>query len=271
MSWRVGEISAWTFLLGLVKLLRMSAGKNSHFPHVVCLAMLAAACVLRIGVLSAKAQKLNTVSNASNTNAASESNVEVLPTVTVTASGLAHDPRADKAWQELERAEKDVPNLPIAFCWKLEFQTVHPEDVGKFLDKRWIPDEIEKADKARDFYTRFPRYSKVWDARAWEYENLAKACSFMGSWDEAEANLRQSGLYAEPQLWSGKNLAPRLMTLEKLLLENTNLLSSSRFLFRGCWVDRLATGPEQDWLAAAQELRRDFPQEEQSYSNSLSR
>jgi hypothetical protein len=249
---------------GLIKSTRMSAGKYNHFPHLVCMAMLAAGCVFSIDVLSGQTQTVDSVSNAT-TNARPESDVAVLPAVVVTASGPAHDPKADRAWQELERVEKDVPNLPIAICWKLEFQTVLPEDVGKFLDKSWIPDQLKKADQARDFYTSFPHYSKAWDARIWEYGNLVNAFSFMRCWDEVEANLRQSGLPAKPQVWSSTNVAPRVMTLEKLLLENTNLPPSSRLHFRGHHVERLGTGPEEDWLEAAQALRRDFPQEEQSY------
>jgi hypothetical protein len=219
------------------------------------MAMLTGALVLSMG----------SVFNASTTNSPPGSNVEVLPSVVVTASRPTHDPKADKAWQELERAEKDVPSLPIAFCWKLEFQTVRPDDAGKFLDNSGIPDELKKADKARDFYTRFPHYSKVWDARIWEYENIVRAYSLMSFWDEAVVNLRQSGLPANPQVWSCTNLAPRLMTLEKLLLENTNLTPSSQFRFRTNRVDRLAAGPEEDWMEAAQALRMDFPQEEHAY------
>jgi hypothetical protein len=260
-----GKISAWTILVGPVKFAPMSAGKNSQFPHAVCKAMLTGAFVLSMGVLPAQAQTGNWISNAPTTNVLPESNVEVLPAVVVTASSPTHDPKADKAWQELERVEKEVPSLPISFCWKLEFQTVLPEDVGKFLDKSWIPNALKKADKARDFYTRYPHYSKAWDARIWEYDNLVEACSCMRSWDEAEANLQQSRLLAKPQVWSCTNLAPRIMTLEKLLLENTNLPPSSQFHFRSNQADRLAADPEEDWLEAAQALRRDFPQEENAY------
>jgi hypothetical protein len=136
--------------------------------------------------------------------------------------------------------------------------------VGKFLDKSWIPEELGNADKARDFSARFPHDSKVWDARIWEYENLVAVCSCMRSWGEAEANLQQSKLLAQPQVWSSTNLGPRLLALEKLLTENTNLSQSSQFRIRSARLDRLAAGPEQDWLEAANALRRDFPQEERA-------
>lgn len=240
----------------------MSEGKSPHFPRAAFMTMLAAACVSGNGILPAQAQKGNLVSNASTTNAPPEAKAEVLPELVVTGTGPAHDPKADQAWQELERAESAVPNLPIGFCWKLEFQSVLPEDVGKFLDKSWIPDELGKADKARDFCARFPYYFKVWDARIWEYGHLVNASAGMASWDEAEANLQSSGLLANTQVWSCTNLAPRLITLEKLLMENTNLSQSSQFHTRIDRLDRLAGGPKEDWLEAAKALQRDFPQEE---------
>ena len=252
-------------MVGLIKSTRMGKGKKSLFPHATFIARLAAAYVLGIGNLPLQAQRGNLDPTAPATNTTPERKVEVLPAVVVTGTGPAHDPKADKAWQELERAEKAVPNLPIGFCWKLEFQSILPEDVGKFLDKTWIPDQLSKADKARDFCAHFPRYSKVWDARIWEYDNLVKACAFIGSWDEAEANLQQSGLPAKTQVWSFTNLTPRLMTLEKQLMENTNLPQSSQFHIHGDRVDRLCAGPEKDWLEAAQALQRNFPREEHSY------
>jgi AhpC/TSA family len=259
------KISAWTVLASLIKSMPMSEGKYSRFPQATLMAMLAAAFVSVISILPAQAQKGNLVPNVSATNAAPGANAEVLQEVVVTGTGPNHDPKADKAWQELERAEKTMPNLPISFCWKLEFQSVLPEDVGKFLDKTWIPDDLKKADMARDFAMRFPYYSKVWDARIWEYDNLVEACILMGSWNEAEANLRQSGLPAKTQVWSFTDLAPRLITLERLLMENTNLPQSSQFHIRSDRLDRLSSGPEEDWLEAAEAMRRDFPQEEHSY------
>jgi hypothetical protein len=38
-----------------------------------------------------------------------------------------------------------------------------------------IPEDLKKADKARDFSARFPTYPKVWGARMFEYQNLAEA------------------------------------------------------------------------------------------------
>lgn len=241
----------------------MSDSKNQLFPRAV-FTMMATACVWAPCVLPAQAQN-DLAPNVSTTNAPPQSNVEVLPAVVVTAATPTDDPKADKAWQELERAEKAVPNLPIGFCWKLEFQSVLPEDVSKFFDKSWIPDQLSKAEKARDFSARFPHYSKVWDARIWEYDNLVKACSFMESWNEAEANLRQSGLPAQPPAWSSPDLAPRLLALEKQLMENTKLPRSGQYRTRGDQVERLSAGSDKGWLEAAQALRRDFPQEEYSY------
>ena len=265
MPLAVGKISAWTVLAGLTKFRAMSECKNYHVPQAAFMAMLAAACVLAISILPAQAQTGNLVPNVSSTNAPAEAKAEVLPEVVVTGTSPTNDPKADKAWQKLERAEKAVPDLPIGFCWKLEFQRILPEDVGRFLDKSLIPDDLRKADLARDFCTRFPFYSKVWDARIWEYDNLVEACALMESWNEAETNLRQSGLLAKTQVWSSTNFGPRLLALEKLLLENTNLSRSSQFHIRSNLVERLAAGPEEDWLAAAKALRKDFPQEEYSY------
>ncbi len=243
----------------------MSEGKNYHIPHPAFMAMLAAVCVLAISNLPVHAQTGNLVPNGSSTNASVEAKAEVLPEVVVTGTAPTNDPKADKAWQKLERAEKAVPDLPIGFCWKLEFQRVLPDDVSKLLDKSLIPDDIRKADLARDFCERFPFSGKVWDARIWEYDNLVEASAWMESWNEAEANLRQSGLPAKTQVWSSTNFGPRLLSLEKLLLENTNLSRSCQFHIRSNLVERLAAGSEEDWLAAAKALRKHFPQEEYSY------
>jgi hypothetical protein len=244
----------------------MNHSKIARFQQAFA-AMLTAAWVVGIGLLSAQAQEGNLGLSAGGTNGSPKNEVQALPTIVVTGVGPSRDPKADKAWQDLERAEKAVPHLPIGFCWKLEFQSVLPEDVGKFLDKTWIAEELGKADKARDFFARFPFYPKVWDAQVWEYENLVQAYGCMSSWNEAVANMQQSGLLARPQVWSCTNFEPRLMALEKLLLEKTNLPPSTEFRFRAGRVERLSAGPEQEWLEAAKALQKDFPEEEHAYDS----
>jgi hypothetical protein len=237
------------------------------FPARTFIIGLVAVCALVIGIFQAQGQKVKAAPAAPTTHAMPNTNVVVLPSVVVTAA-MADDPKADKAWAELVRVEKAVWGLPVGFQVKLGMEIVRPEDMGKFVDKTAVADAKNKADKAKDFYVRFPNYSKVWDARIWEYENLVRAYDFMSLWDEAETNLKSSGLLFKPQGWtySNTNLLSRIIALENVLLENTNLSRSNQFIIREYRVERLSRGPEQDWLEAAKALQMDFPQEEEAYN-----
>jgi hypothetical protein len=229
--------------------------------------MLAAVCGLVVGILPAQGQKVKMGSAAPAAVAlpdTTDTNVVVLPPVVVTAA-MADDPAAAKAWKKLVRDEKAIARLPFIFDLKLMLGTLHPEDIANFEDKHAIPEDLKKADLARDFYTRFPYYSKAWDARVLEYDNLENGCAEMSIWDEVVVNLQQSGLAVKPPVWTFTNLVSRMIALEQALMANTNLSSTNQFTVRIDRVDRLSFGPEDDFLAALKELQRDFPQQLEAY------
>ena len=188
----------------------------------------------------------------------------------VTGKGPPRDPKADKAWQQLEQFEKARPSLPsvglpLILTYSTFVEDLRPEAVSRMVDKVTIPDHLKKADKARDFYQRFPNYFKAWDARIWEYEHLSGIHYCMSAWSEAEQTLEQNGLLGKAQVRSFTNLEPRLLALEKILLNNTNLSRSNQFLIRRDRLGRLADGPGEEWWNAAKELQQDFPRNENSY------
>jgi len=151
---------------------------------------------------------------------------------------------AGAAWKALQKAFR--PPSPPA-----EWQTNRPseEEIQKFQQQQGKL-AAEAADKARDFYTRFPNDPKAGEAREKEYQ-LAGAAVRLGNTD-AEA---------------------RLAALETARINDPNLGEDERFELRAQAVQRVAMSKRSEGTAAvmtelekgARALLKDFPKRPEGY------
>src|SRR5579872_753286 len=153
------------------------------------------------------------------------------------ANTATNNAEADKAWRETYKATRAPAPPP-------EWQEKEPssEEVAKF----YLPALISGADKAKDFYTRFPQHAKAKDARALEYKLLTMAA----------------------QRYGGTNQTVRLEALEKARLDDPNLDEGERFQLRMQGAQRLMTGlPETmaEVEKAMRAMQKDFPKREEVY------
>jgi thiol-disulfide isomerase/thioredoxin len=229
--------------------------------------MLAVTGFFAIVGLPVQAQKGTMAPNVSTTNAQPAAKAVVLPSVAVTAPAPANNPKADKAWREVERADKAEPLPPIGLMLKGLFGTPGPEDIRNLTGKKAIPDETKTADKAADFAAHFPNHPKVLAALVVEYKHLAQAWRYVRDLNQMEAMLKAKGQLSDPQKFSFPDVLPRLLVLEKECLANTNLLESDRFFVRNEQVFRLLDGPRDEFVDAAKALQRDFPQKSSPYAD----
>jgi hypothetical protein len=227
--------------------------------------MLAGTAFFGIAGLPAQAQKGMMAPSVSTTSAQPEAKTVVLPSVVVTAPAPAKNPKADKAWREVEKADKAEPLPPFGLILKGIFGTPGPEDVRNLMGKTAIPDEIKTADKAADFAAHFPNHPKVLAALVVEYKHLAQAWRYVRDLNQMEAMLKAKGQLSDPQKFSFTNVLPRLLALEKECLPNTNLPDADRFIFRNNQVLRLQDGPLDEFVDAAKALQKDFPEKINSY------
>jgi hypothetical protein len=226
---------------------------------------LAATGLLALSSLPAQAQGWKTAPTVPTNNAAPAVGAAVLPEVVVTGTASTNDPKADKAWRELERAEKADPMPPVSLIFKFVVGASGEKTWRNVFEKFEIPEAMKKADKARDFSARFPNHPKCWAARIYEYQNLADTYESVNNWNSLAARLKKSGSPPDSRILSFTNLLPRIITLEKQFLENTNWSPSQRFWLREQQVSRLSCGPFDDYAEAAKALQRDFPQETDPY------
>jgi len=145
---------------------------------------------------------------------------------------------ADKAWREVESVSK--PPAPPA---EWQAKRPSPEEIAKFRDKQKELVVIA-ADKARDFYTKYPQHPKAADAKKKEYELLGMAAR-MGV----------------------PTVADRLSKLDAEKLKDPSLTEDERFKIRTQQVEQLALslrpkGPAAmfaSYESGARALQKDFP------------
>ncbi|MDB6065145.1 MAG: Alkyl hydroperoxide reductase/ Thiol specific antioxidant/ Mal allergen [Pedosphaera sp.] len=162
----------------------------------------------------------------------------VLPTRAQEApTVLTNTVDADKAWKEVYRAAQS-PMPPK------EWQENKPtqEEIAKFYTEGLL----KGADKAKDFYTRFPEHAKAGEAHKTEYKLLNIAAQQFGD----------------------TNHAPRLAMLEKERLNDPKLSEDERFQLRMGAAKRLmggAPGSADEFTKAVVALQKDFPKREEVY------
>jgi thiol-disulfide isomerase/thioredoxin len=160
-----------------------------------------------------------------------------------TNTSAAADAEAEKAWKDLQRATRP-PMTPA------EWQG-HPsqEQVQEFRAKNAVLAE-EAADKAKDFYTRFPNHPKAADAHKKELDMLRNA-EMLGSTNKSAA----------------------LAALEEQRLNDPKLSEKERLdlrmkAFQRSVMSKQSEGHEA-MLAAeekgARELIHDFPKHDEGY------
>ena len=159
-------------------------------------------------------------------------------------SATAHNTEADAVWKELQKAFRPPTPPPE---WREKKPGV--EEIQKFKESQR---ELSgaAADKAKDFYTRFPKHPKASDARDKEREMLGFAI----------------------QLGATNRLA-RLEELEKEQLKDPNLGEDERFELRVKAVRRAAMNQQSkgdeavmaEFEKGTRELQKDFPKREEIY------
>jgi thiol-disulfide isomerase/thioredoxin len=148
-----------------------------------------------------------------------------------------NNPEADKAWKEVKKATQEP--MPPA-----EWQTQKPtrEQAAQFYTTA-----LHKgADKAKDFYTRFPNDPRAAEARKREYKLLNMAAQRFGD---------ESG--------SG-----RLQAIEEERMKDPNLSEDERFRMRSAAAQRMIEdlpGKLDDFVKAVQALQKDFPKHPEVY------
>ncbi len=163
------------------------------------------------------------------------------------ATFAADDPAddAEKAWKEVQKASQ--PPAPPE-----EWRTAKPtsEERAKFNEKR-AQLASDAADKAKGFYTRFPKHDKAEEARKKEYEMTAIAARL-----------------------GDNSRAARLAELDKDRLNDPNLSEDDRIQLRVESVQRAVMSKREDGMAAmlaefekgARALQKDFPKRDESYA-----
>src|SRR5258708_27335282 len=137
-----------------------------HVSRVACLAAL-----LTLG--SAPLTRAQTSDAASATNTVSE---------------------ADKVWKET--AKLLVPPMPPAE-WQMQRPT--QEEIQQFRDDKGKL-AAEAAEKAKDFYTRFPNHAKAAEARTKEYDMLQTALQLGNTSVTAALEAREQERLKDPSL-----------------------------------------------------------------------
>jgi thiol-disulfide isomerase/thioredoxin len=152
---------------------------------------------------------------------------------------------ADKAWKEFQKALRP-PDQPEE--WRTSKPTAEERD--KFREKQ-AKLAGEAADKAKDFYTRFPKHAKADEARRKEYEMISIAVRRGDS-----------------------TRTSRLEELEKDRLNDPGLGEEERFQLRLQAVQRATMSKQDDGKEAmvaelekgARALKKDFPNRDEAYA-----
>ncbi|MCX8156740.1 MAG: redoxin family protein [Verrucomicrobiae bacterium] len=151
---------------------------------------------------------------------------------------------AEKAWEEFQLASRTPPTPKE---WRA--QRPSREEYEKYLET--VKETLLKAaEKARDFYTRFPQDPNAPRARRKEYEFLNRLYS-MGR----------------------KELENRIIELEKARLAEKDLSEEDRFEIRNKQVERRVQAAQSEGMQAtlaelekgARELQKEFPQQPEVY------
>lgn len=160
------------------------------------------------------------------------------PATAADTAATTNNPEADKAWKKVQKVTR-APTPPA------EWQDQKP--TREQLSKFYIDALHKGADKARDFYTRFPEHPKAGEAHKIEYNLLTLATQRFGDTSEMA----------------------RMEAIETERLKDPKLGEDERFHLRMGAAQRLAEDlPDKmdELVKAAQSLQKDFPKREEVYN-----
>ncbi len=172
---------------------------------------------------------------------------------------------ADKAWRETYRATQD-PMPPAS--WQ------DHEPTAKEESDFYVPALIKGADKAKDFYTRFPEHPKAEAAHKAEYRLLSIAAQQFG---EKSLSDRMAIVIMErlkdPKLTEEERTAlikdPSMPDDQRVaLMQDSKLPDDDKFILRAQALATLAQKlPEgmSNYLAQVEKLRADYPKRPEVY------
>jgi thiol-disulfide isomerase/thioredoxin len=163
---------------------------------------------------------------------------------TGTNAPLAAVSDADKAWKEVEKATR--PPMPPA-----EWQAQRPteEQMTEFRAKQSAL-AGEAADKAKDFYTRFPDNAKAADARKREYQMLQFAVYLGNTNKQATLEAREQDRLKDPTLTEQERFELRMGAIQR------TVMSKEPEGEKAMWA-------EQE--KAARQLIKEFPKRDEGY------
>ena len=156
----------------------------------------------------------------------------------VASASATNNADADKAWKEVQKAARS-PMPPAE--WKDQKPT--REQVAKF----YIAALHGGADKAKDFYTRFPSSPKAAEAHKIEYNLLTLAA----------------------KRFDDTTRTDRLEAIEAERMKDPNLGEDERFQLRLGAAQRLVEDLPDNmevFVKTAQALQKDFPKREEVYA-----
>jgi thiol-disulfide isomerase/thioredoxin len=154
-----------------------------------------------------------------------------------TPAAVTNNAEADKAWRETYTATQS-PMPPQA--WETNKPSM--QEVADY----YVAAMIKGADKARDFYTRFPSHPKAEEARKAEYNLISMAVLHFGDTNETA----------------------RLAGLQQQRLNDPNLSPDDRFDLRLQAVEGLIPnlpGNLDEFQKEARALHKDFPARDEVY------
>src|SRR4051812_28926562 len=130
-------------------------------------------------------------------------------TQTNTSSAVAN-PDADAAWKELQKLLR--PPMPPA-----EWQgRPTPEQIQEFRTKQGAL-AAEAADKAKDFYTKYPTYTKAAEARKAEAQMLQFAVQLGNTNKIAALEEREKEQLKDPNLSEDERYKLRMQAVQRLM------------------------------------------------------
>ena len=164
-------------------------------------------------------------------------------TTTNTAAAPA-DPEADKAWIEVEKATR--PPMPPA-----EWQGKRPteEQIEAFRAEQGKLAGAA-AEKALDFYTKYPTHPKAPESRKKEYEMLQFAVTLGNTNKEPAFEARTAERLKDPNLSEDERLQMRMQAIDRQVMAKEN-------------DGQEAMIAEQ--IKAARQLVKDFPKRQEGY------
>jgi thiol-disulfide isomerase/thioredoxin len=156
---------------------------------------------------------------------------------------------AEKAWKELQKALR--PPMPPA---EWQGKRPSPEEIQNFrLQQGQLAGQA--ADKAKDFYTRFPKDAKAAEARKKEHDMLQIAVQLGNTNKLAELEQREQERLKDPNLSEDERLKLRMQSVQR-----SSMASRSQ-------GEAAALAEEEK---GARQLIKDFPKREEGYQLLLS-